>query len=85
MSSTRFDKWMRWWYTELRKRTTGNIILIMDNCGGHEIFFDYPALRFDFLLPKSTHKYQTLELGLIAHGKIRNRTLLLSQVDKNVL
>ena len=52
MDSARFDKWMKWWYTEVRKRTTGDILLIMDNCGGHESSFDYPGLRVEFLPPK---------------------------------
>ena len=35
--------------------------------------------------PKSTHKYQPVDLRLIAHGKIRHRTLFLSQVVNNLL
>ena len=50
-----------------------------------KVLFDYPDLRVEFFPPKSTHKYQPLGLGLMAHGKIRYRTLLLSQVVNYLL
>ena len=55
----------------------------MDNCGGHESEINYPGLRIEFLPPRSTAKYQKLDLGLIAQSKMRYRSILSKQlVDK---
>ena len=50
----------------------------MDNCGGHEREISLPGVRIGLLPPRTTLKYQPLDLGLIAHTKIRYRSLLLS-------
>ena len=85
MDSTELNCWIGWWYNEVRKFTQEDVLLIMDNCGGHEIEINYPGLRIEFLPPKSTAKYQTLDLGLIGQSKIRYRSILLKQVVDNTM
>ncbi len=85
MDSSQFQKWINWWYGEVRKKTSADILLKMDNCGGHKLKANLPGLRIEFLSPKSTHKYQTLDLGLISHSKIRYRSFLLRHVVDNTL
>ena len=80
IDSTHFQKWINWWYSEVRKKTNAEILVIMDNCGGHELDADLSGLRIEFLPPKSTHKYQTLDLCLISDAKVRYRSLLLRQI-----
>ncbi len=45
----------------------------MDNCGGQE-FSELPGLRIELLSPKSTNKFRTSGLGLLANSIIRYRT-----------
>ena len=81
MDSAGFEKWVRWWYNEVRsKGVEGPLLLIMDNCGGHEDSIDLPGLQIVFLPPRSTAVNQALDLGLIAHGKMRYRSVLLRMV-----
>ena len=47
--------------------TQEDILLIMDNCGSHVEGLNLPGLRVEFLLPKSTNKYQPFDLGIIAN------------------
>ena len=77
MDSDGFVDWLKWWYEEVKKKSTGPWLLIMDNCGGHESEIILPGVRIELLPPRSTAKYQPLDLGLIAHSKIRYRSILL--------
>ena len=36
MDSDGLVDWLKWWYEEVKKKSTGPWLLIMDNCGGHE-------------------------------------------------
>ena len=65
--------------------TQEDLLLIMDNCGSHGEGMNLPGLRVEFLPPKSTHKYQPLDLGIIANAKIRYRTILLRAVIDNTI
>ncbi len=60
----------------MRKRTSADNLLIMANCGDHECDVDQSDLLVELLPPKSTHKFQTRDLGIIAHLKIRYRSML---------
>ena len=51
--------------------------MVLDNTGGHELDISLPGLLFGFLPPRSTSKYQPLDLGLISHCKIHYRSKLL--------
>ena len=77
MDSCGFDRWIRWWYTEVQKVSDGPWLLILDSCGGHESEIVLPNVRIEFLPLGTTAKYQTFDLGLIANSKIRYRSLLL--------
>ena len=77
MDSNGFNNWINWFYNEIKKKSSGSWLLIMGNCGGHESEIQLPGLRIEMLPPRSTAKYQPLDLGLIAHSKIRYRSLLL--------
>ncbi len=77
MDSNGFDHWIKWWYNEVRSRSNGPWLLIMDNCGRHELDCTLPGVKIELLPPRCTAKYQPLDLGLIGHGKIRYRYLLL--------
>ena len=72
--SNGFKNWIKWWYTEIRKKSNGPWLLVMDNCGGHESEIALSRLRIELLLPRSTAKYQSLDIGLISHSKIRYRS-----------
>ncbi len=78
-----FQKWITWWYSEVRKATQDDILLIMDNCGGHECDMELTGLRIEFLPPNTTALYQPLDLGLIAYSKILYRSLLPRQIIEN--
>lgn len=39
-------------------------------CGGHKMENLPNDVRVEFLPPRTTTKYQTLDLSMIAHGKI---------------
>ena len=77
VDSNGFNNWINWFYNEIKKKSSGSLLLIMDNCGGHESEIQIPGLRIEMLLPRSTAKKQPLDLSLIAHSKIRYRSLLL--------
>ena len=51
MDSTEFNRWIGWWYNEVRKFTQEDVLLIMGNCGGHESEINYPGLGIEFLPP----------------------------------
>eukprot|EP00171_Calliarthron_tuberculosum_P000673 IDg673t1 len=73
----KFNDWIHWWYSEVKKITVGPWLLILDNCSGHELHNDLPGFRIVYLPPNYTAKYQPLDLGLISQSKIRYRSLLL--------
>lgn len=55
---------------------SGDLLLLMDNCGGHEHSIRLLGLRIEFLPPRTTTKYESLNLGLFVSGKIRFRGIL---------
>ena len=59
------------------QKSNGPWLLIMDNCGGHESEIALQRLRIELLPPRSTSKYQQIDLGLIAHSNMRCRSNLL--------
>ena len=61
----------------MKEKSDGPRLVIPDNCGGHELYVTFPDVRFEFLPPDSTAKYQPLDLGLIANGQIGYRSILL--------
>lgn len=65
-----FKRWLCCWYNEVRKVTNEDVILIEDNCGGHESEIIYPGFKIEFMPPGPNPKYQRLELGFIALSKI---------------
>ena len=80
MDSNGFKKCIEMWYREVKERSDSPWLMILDNCGGHELAVILPGVRFEFLPPRSTAKYQPLDLGLIAHCKIKYRSILLRSV-----
>ena len=80
MDSKGFQAYLTWWYTEVQKHSEGPWLLTMDNCGGHDLEHNLPDVKIEFLPPRSTAKYQPLDLGMIAHSKIRYRSILLRAV-----
>ena len=64
----------------MKEKSDAPWLMILDNCGGREMDVSLPGVRFEFLPPRSTAKYQPLNLGLIAHRKIRYRSILLRYV-----
>ena len=77
MDSNGFFNWLKWWHDQVRNQLSGPWLIIMDNCGGYELDHQISGLRIEFLPPRSTAKYQPLDLGLISHSKIRYRSSLL--------
>lgn len=57
----------------------------MNNCGGHECYIELPRLHVELLPPDTTHKYQTLDLRLIAQSKLRYSSILLRKIVKNTI
>ena len=85
MDTNEYNTWLRWWFDEVRKVTQEDILLLMDNCGSHAKGMNLTGLHAEFLPPKSTRKYQPLDLGIIANAKIRYRTIFLSVIiDKTI-
>ena len=80
MDASVFEYWFNIWYTEVRKKSEGPWCLLMDNCGGHGVTIAHDRLKVVFLPKKSTAKHQSLDLGIIAHVKIRYRSTLLRSV-----
>ena len=48
-------------------------------------YWIFQVLRVEFLPPKSAHKYEPLDLGIIANAKIRYRTILLRAIIDNTI
>ena len=65
------------WYQEVKEKANGPRLMILDNSCAHELDVILPGVRFEFLPPRLTAKYQPLDLGLIENGKIRYRSILL--------
>ncbi len=80
MDSDGFVHWIQIGYNEVQKLSNGPWLLLMDNCGGHELIFMLDRVRIEFLPPRSTTKHQPLDFELIASAKIRYRTKLLSAI-----
>ena len=77
MDSNGFKKWIEMRSREVKEKSDGLWLMILDNCGGHELDVSLPVVRFEFLPPHSIAKYQPLDLGLITNCKIRYRSILL--------
>ena len=65
------------WYREVKEKSDGPWLVILDNCDDHELYVSLPGVHFEFLPPRSTAKFQALDIGLIANGKIRYPSILL--------
>ena len=57
----------------------------MDNFGGHELEVSLAGVRIELLLLRTTFKYQSLDLGLIGHSKVRYRSVLLRRIIEVML
>jgi len=75
-----FVKWMDFWYEEVKQKSQGPYLLILDNCGGHESGIDpnRSDVRIEFLPKNSTTCAQPLDAGVIAteKGRYRKRYLM---------
>ena len=80
MDNKGFAHWINEWYKRVQENSEGPWLLLMDNCGGHELTIQLDRVRIEFLPPRSTAKHQPLDLGLIASAKIRYRSKLLSAI-----
>lgn len=85
MDGQQFIIWLRLWYLEIKKVSEGPWLLILDNCGGHNINVYLPGVRIEFLPPRSTAVHQPLDMGVISVTKIRYRWLLLQQIIRSML
>lgn len=72
-------------YHEVCKKSDGLWLLVIDNCGGHESETALSGVRIELFLPRTTTKYQSLDLSLIAHSRIRYLSLLLRTTIKFML
>ena len=77
MGTTGFNHWINIWYAQVKKISSGQWCLLMDNCGGRELDVNLDGVSIMYFPPNSTSKHQPLDLGLIAASKIRYRTALL--------
>ena len=84
-SPNTFNKSMRGCIAHKERKLRNEDILIIDNCGGHEYDWKFPGARIELFPAWSIWKYQTLELGPIAHPKIRYRSTLLRRIVDNTL
>ena len=83
MDCVRFEKRIKW-HNEAHSHFPGPKLLIMDNCGGHDVTANLRDLRIVILLRRSTEKHQSLDLDIIGNWKIRYRALLLRSIIKIV-
>ena len=75
MNTREYSTWLQLWFDEVPNVTQEEIFLIMDNCGSQKEVLNLRGLRVELLPPKPTHKYQPLDLGIIANARIRYRTI----------
>ena len=78
MDSEGANDWIWRWYDQACNKSDGPWLPIMDNCDEHESEIALPGLRIESFPLRTTVKYQSLDLGLIAHSKMRYRSLLRS-------
>ena len=81
--TTTFMKWWRDFQVHVRRRTTKNILLILDNCGPHgtkELVDENEQIRVVFLPPNCTSVFQPMDSGVIAMLKKNYRTRLLRKM-----
>ena len=69
----------------MRRTNSSNILLKTDYCGGHECDDHLPGVRIETLPVNSKSKNQPLDFVLIAHSRIRLRSLLLRKVFDNTM
>lgn len=82
MTGTLFDYYIRMiWYPEVRKRTSENVCLIIDNCSAHGAALPIlEGVEYVALPPNVTSVYQPMDQGIIRAIKVHARADLLSQV-----
>lgn len=69
------------WYPSVRKHTSANVCMIVDNCSAHGNGLPkLPGVEYAFLPPNVTSHYQPMDQGLIAAVKRHARSQLLKQV-----
>ena len=66
MDGKKFKECLLWWFTEVSKVSTGPWLLLLHNCGGHNVGLSLPRVRIEFLPPGTTVVHQSLDMGIIA-------------------
>lgn len=75
MTSQIFEKYVRNWDTEARKRGE-KILLLVDNCPAHPNVDNLRAIKLVFLPPNTTSLLQPMDQGVIKSLKVHYRKLM---------
>ncbi len=84
MDAAGFECWLHWWYSEVKKKSDGPRLQLLDNCVDHISRTALTVVSIEFLPPNTTAKYHPLYQGLISQANIRYRSIFLRQICSNV-
>ena len=73
------------WFSEVSKLSSEPWLLIIDNCGGHDVGLSLRGVRIEFLTPRTTAVIRPLDVGIIAATKIKARHLFLQKIIQDML
>lgn len=83
MTSQIFEKYVRNWDTEARKRGE-KILLLVDNCPAHPNVDNLRAIKLVFLPPNTTSLLQPMDQGVIKSLKVHYRKLMVLNVIQKI-
>eukprot|EP00171_Calliarthron_tuberculosum_P021868 IDg21868t1 len=84
MDGKGFAEYLKFWVSEVRKKTSDDVCLILDNCSAHGSELpNFSGVEFLFLPPNVTSVYQPLDQGTLRKVKLIARKILLLRIMKN--
>ncbi len=80
MDGDEFFAWVYWWYEEVKNKSNGPWLLILDNCSGHDELQELENVTYFFLPANTTATYQPLDQGVISQTKIKYRSIICAKL-----
>lgn len=85
MDGKGFEKYIRFWHAQVRKRRSAHVCLILDNCSAHgKALPRFPGVEYIFLPPIVTSAYQSFDQSLQGKVKVIARKVLLLRIMANL-
>lgn len=85
MDGKLFVKNLQFWHAEVRKRTSDNVCLILDNCSAHGTRIPkFSGVEYILLPANITEIYQTIDEGAPRTLKVETRRYLLQTIIDNM-